>query len=133
MGGLPNAVSSSLTQAIAAWTPNGLTNGNLVLVYIVNMVFGVLGCCRYGLLCLSRPAVRETVKSTKLELEEGCQTPENENPELEVNCPSVLLGSPRQNGKSLARPAEKQQAFDTQHQLAGSKDVTVVRHGTFAL
>mmetsp|Transcript_79436 Transcript_79436/g.227975 ORF Transcript_79436/g.227975 Transcript_79436/m.227975 type:complete len:583 (-) Transcript_79436:92-1840(-) len=47
MGGLPNAVSAAMTQATASFVPNDLNQGNLPLVYLINIVFGVLGCLVY--------------------------------------------------------------------------------------
>jgi len=54
MGGLPNAVSAALTQATASLVPNDLNDGNLVLVYLINIAFGIFGCCVYAALGLAR-------------------------------------------------------------------------------
>ena len=49
MGGLPNAISAALTQATKSWTPNNLNDGNLPMVYFVNVVFCIAGCAVYVL------------------------------------------------------------------------------------
>ena len=47
MGGLPNAISAALTQATKSWTPNDLNEGNLPMVYFVNVIFCLAGCSVY--------------------------------------------------------------------------------------
>merc|ERR1712110_330258 len=42
MGGMPNAISSAISQATASLTPNDLNNGNLPMVYFINIVFGIV-------------------------------------------------------------------------------------------
>ena len=49
MGGLPNAISAALTQATKNWTPNNLNDGNLPMVYVVNVIFCLAGCAVYVL------------------------------------------------------------------------------------
>merc|ERR1712039_532010 len=53
MGGLPNAVSAALTQATASLVPNDLNEGNLPLVYFVNIGVGAVGCLVYHFICSS--------------------------------------------------------------------------------
>ncbi|CAK9060833.1 Protein NRT1/ PTR FAMILY 8.1 (AtNPF8.1) (Peptide transporter PTR1) [Durusdinium trenchii] len=47
MGGLPNAISAALTQATKSWTPNDLNQGNLPMVYFVNVLFCLAGGAVY--------------------------------------------------------------------------------------
>merc|ERR1712232_518258 len=42
MGGMPNAISSAISQATATLTPNNLNNGNLPIVYFVNVAVGIV-------------------------------------------------------------------------------------------
>lgn len=42
MGGMPNAISSAISQATASLTPNNLNNGNLPMVYFINIAFGIV-------------------------------------------------------------------------------------------
>jgi len=43
MGALPNAVASSISQALKAQVPNDLNNGNLPVVYFLNSAIGLVG------------------------------------------------------------------------------------------
>mmetsp|Transcript_131453 Transcript_131453/g.327792 ORF Transcript_131453/g.327792 Transcript_131453/m.327792 type:complete len:590 (+) Transcript_131453:77-1846(+) len=43
MGALPNAVASSVSQALKAQVPNDLNDGNLPVVYFINSVIGLVG------------------------------------------------------------------------------------------
>jgi len=47
MGGMPNAVSSGLSLITEQYTPNDLNEGNLPMVYYINAMFAVVGCCLY--------------------------------------------------------------------------------------
>jgi len=47
MGGLPNAISAALAQATASLVSNNLNDGNLPLVYVIHIVFGMAGCLTY--------------------------------------------------------------------------------------
>jgi len=47
MGGLPNAFSEVLTEITAPLVPNNLDNGNLPVVYFINVAIGVIGCGLY--------------------------------------------------------------------------------------
>ena len=55
-GGLPNAVSAAMTQAMAEWTPNNLNDGNLVAVYLVNVAFCLVGSAVFYLVGGARGA-----------------------------------------------------------------------------
>jgi len=44
MGGMPNALSSSLTSATAPFVQNNLDDGNLPVAYFINVGLGLLGC-----------------------------------------------------------------------------------------
>lgn len=43
MGALPNAVASSISQALKAQVPNNLNDGNLPMVYLINSAIGFVG------------------------------------------------------------------------------------------
>jgi len=53
MGGFPSAISAALTQATASLVPNDLNEGNLSMVYLINIAFGAVGCLAYYFLSSS--------------------------------------------------------------------------------
>ena len=55
MGGLPNAISAALTQAMASWTPNDLNQGHLPMVYLVNVIFCLAGCVAFSIVAGKPP------------------------------------------------------------------------------
>lgn len=62
MGGLPNAFSEVLTELTAPLVPNNLNDGNLPVVYFVNVAIGVVGCGLYWYFSKAFTASRQVKK-----------------------------------------------------------------------
>lgn len=60
MMGLPSVFSAALNEATATFTPNNLDDGNLPVVYYINVAIGVVGCGLYYLLSKSGDSTPKT-------------------------------------------------------------------------
>jgi len=81
MGGLPNAVSAALSQATDRLVPNDLNDGNLSLVYVINIAVGAVGCLVYFAFCggerSSTPVSQVTDGKKAASQVEGCAEQQN--------------------------------------------------------
>eukprot|EP00933_Yihiella_yeosuensis_P026316 TRINITY_DN20420_c0_g1_i1.p1 TRINITY_DN20420_c0_g1~~TRINITY_DN20420_c0_g1_i1.p1 ORF type:complete len:610 (-),score=103.06 TRINITY_DN20420_c0_g1_i1:259-2037(-) len=98
LGGMPNAISSAFSQAVAPLIPNNMNYGNLPVVYFINAGMGLLGCCMYWLVArpVSPSATRCSAESDRQDTKAGM---DKEKPDMDAI------------GASVAKEAEQPDLF----------------------